>query len=195
MAHGLSPSVGSDEDSQSIPGVSCEEGFEHRMGVSLERIVRSLGEARVHELCDHCGEGTVPPTLCVERVLGDEYFCFQCATRNGGTMRQMEVLDYMRLGVRSCADCGTETVQPVVGVDPLHLRTMQVGQDLTVQETTWCPACASLTAKRSLAGRLTLSVGILFRDACPAFLSSMVDLLDDRVWRDPTWLEIAAAAE
>ena len=75
MAHGLSPSVGSDEDSQSIPGVSCEEGFEHRMGVSLERIVRSLGEARVHELCDHCGEGAVPPTLCVERVLGDEYFC------------------------------------------------------------------------------------------------------------------------
>ena len=63
-------------------------------------------------------------------------------------MRQMEVLDYMRLRVRSCAGCGTETEQPVVGIDPLHLRTMQIGQDLTVQETTWCPACASQTQQQ-----------------------------------------------
>ena len=148
MAPGLTPSIGSDEDSHSIPGVSSEEGFEQRVGVSLESIVRSLGEARVPELCDGCAEDIVPPTLCVERVLGDEYFCLQCATRNAGTMRQMQIFDFMRLGVRSCADCEAATVQPVVGIDPLHLRTLQIGQDLTVQETIWCPACASQTAKR-----------------------------------------------
>ena len=109
-------------------------------------------------------------------------------------MAQTRVFNYVHC-VENCESCGTQTVQPVVGVDPLHLRALRSGESRRVKETIWCPACASQTAKQSLAGRLSLAAGILFRESWPAFEWATVEPLSGCGWRDPTCLEILAASE